>query len=67
MKKENTSEVYIIQFNEISVSKEGYSTLEKAIKFINTRSYNPQPVRALLYKDELGNEYKILPITITIK
>jgi hypothetical protein len=58
------TEVYIIQYNDNSISKEGYSTLENAIKFINTRSYNPKPVRVLLYVDDQGNEYKIIPINI---
>lgn len=57
-------EVYIIQFNGTSVSKEGYSNLEDAIKFINTRSYNPKPTRVLAYKDDLDNQYLILPINI---
>lgn len=58
------TEFYIIQYNDNSISKEGYSTLENAIKFINTRSYNPKPVRVLLYVDDQGNEYKIVPINI---
>lgn len=58
------TEVYIIQYNNNSISKEGYSTLENAIKFINTRSYNPRPVRVLMYVDDQGNEYKILPINV---
>lgn len=58
------TEVYIIQYNDNSISKEGYSTLENAIKFINIRSYNPKPVRVLLYVDNQGNEYKILPINV---
>lgn len=58
------TEVYIIQYNDKSISKDGYLTLEDAIKFINTRSYNPQPVRVLMYIDDQGNEYKILPINI---
>jgi hypothetical protein len=57
-------EVYIIQYNNNSISKKGYSTLKNAIKFINTRSYNPKPVRVLLYVDDQGNEYKILPINV---
>ena len=60
----DTTEIYIIQFNGNSVSKEGYSTLEKAVKFINTRSYNPLPIKTLTFEDILGNEYKILPIII---
>jgi len=58
------TEVYIIQYNGKSISKEGYLTLEDAVKFINTRSYNPKQVRVLLYVDDQGNEYKILPINI---
>jgi len=58
------TEVYIIQYNDKSISKEGYLTLEDAIKFINTRSYNPKPLRFLLYIDDQGNKYKILPINI---
>jgi hypothetical protein len=62
--KMDLTEVYIIQYNDNSISKEGYSTLENAIKFINIRSYNPKPVRVLLYVDNQGNEYKILPINV---
>lgn len=58
------TEVYIIEYNDKSISKEGYLALEDAIKFINTRSYNPKQVRVLLYVDNQGNEYKILPINI---
>ena len=57
-------EVYVIQFNGISISKEGYSTLEKAVNFINGRSYNPSKVRELAYVDTEGNEYKILIINL---
>jgi len=60
------TEVYVVQFNSANVGKEGYSTLEKAISFINGRSYNPKVVEAsiLVYVDTQGNNYKILPITI---
>ena len=56
------NEIYIVQYNGTSVSKEGYYTLEKAIKFIDSRSYNPSKVRELVYVDTEGNEYKILII-----
>lgn len=57
-------EIYIIQFNGMSISKEGYYNLENAIMFINSRNFNPKPVRALMYEDDQNNEYKILPINI---
>lgn len=62
---EKVIEVYIIQYNGKSVSKDGYFTLEKAIEFIENRSYNSISVdNTLNYLDSQGNRYKILPITI---
>jgi len=56
--------IYIIIYNEVTISSEGYDSLEKAEKFIETRNYSPAKIDIWLYEDTIGNTYKIKEISV---
>lgn len=57
--------VFIVIYN-YKVSNEGYDTVDKAINFIESRTYNPiqNKDRGWLWTDSKGGEYRIKEITI---
>lgn len=46
------------------LSQEAYWTLEKAQKFVEGRSNNPEKYSAYYYQTVLGEEYYIRPVTL---
>ncbi len=59
------NKVYVVLYNG-RVSSEGYSTVEKAIEFIKSRSDNPEKMYGLgwTWIDDENNEYKIKEVNI---
>ena len=56
--------VFIVLYNG-SVSSEGYDAVEKAIKFIESRTGNPNPdLFKWIWLDEDNNIYQIKEISI---
>lgn len=59
------NKVYVVLYNG-NVSSDGYSTEEKAIEFIETRTGNPEKIYGLgwIWIDDENNEYKIREVNI---
>ena len=56
--------VFIVLYNG-SVSSEGYDTVEKAIKFIESRTGKPKPdLFKWIWLDENNNIYQIKEISV---